>query len=165
MIQMIIESWPTFHPTAISLDFEVAVINAFSSAFPNATLQGCLFHLVQNIRRKLVDEGLISRYNKDVDFALKTRMIAALAFVPIEELERSFGVLSNSLSQEFTPILDYFEDYYIGRMLRNNVRRQPLFNPAMWSCYLRTINNECRTNNFAEAAHRKLNEFITNYYT
>jgi len=65
--------------------------------------------------------------------------------------------LSNSLSQEFTPILDYFKDYYIGRMLYNNVRRQPLFNPAMWSCYLRTINNECRTNNFAEAAHRKLN--------
>jgi len=85
MIQMIIESWPKFHP--ISLDFEVAVINTFSSAFPNASLQGCLFHLVQNIRRKLVDEGQISRYNKDADFALKMRMIAALAFVPIEELE------------------------------------------------------------------------------
>jgi len=34
-------------PEKILLDFESAVINAFMSAFPNATVKGSYFHLTQ----------------------------------------------------------------------------------------------------------------------
>jgi hypothetical protein len=74
-------------------------------------------------------------YNTDSNFALSARMISALAFVPID---------------------DYFEDCYISRMQRRNGRRAPLFAPSIWSCYQRTLNSEARTNNHAEATHRRL---------
>lgn len=156
MLEMIQDSWPLFKPEKISLDFEIALINTFSSKFPNAEIQGCLFHLVKNMKRKLAEFHLMRRYNTDADFALYARMIPALSFVPIEELENALEVLSENLPNQLTPILDYFEDYYVGRIQRNNRRRRPTFKPEMWSCYARTLNNEGRTNNFAEAAHRRL---------
>lgn len=46
---------------------------------------------------------------------------------------------------------------YLGRKKRNQERRGlPLFPPEMWSCYQRTIDGDARTNNNAEAAHRRL---------
>lgn len=156
MIRLICGIWPTFQPSHISLDFEFAVINGFRSTFPLAELNGCLFHLVKNLKRKLTEERLIGQYNDNADFALHARMIPALAFVPINEIENGLEVLNNALPDELGPILDYFEDKYVGRMQRNNRRRRPLFDPEIWSCYTRTLNNEARTNNYAEAAHRRL---------
>ncbi|KAK9701824.1 Zinc knuckle [Popillia japonica] len=53
------------------------------------------------------------------------------------------------------PILDWFEDHYVGRLnRRGNGRRQPLFPHEMWNFYNRTLTQQDRTNNHAEAAHR-----------
>lgn len=40
--------------------------------------------------------------------------------------------------------------------LRRKKRGVPRFPPSMWSVYDRTLANEDRTNNFAEAAHKRL---------
>lgn len=119
MIRMIRGVWSNFCPTAISLDFEQAVINAFSNAFPDAELQGCLFHLVKNMKRKLGEKGLIQRYNSDATFSLHARMIPALAFVPIGSLEDALEALRENLPEELESILDYFEDNYLGRWQKN----------------------------------------------
>ena len=58
---------------------------------------------------------------------MQCRMIAALAFVPPGDVVTAFETLSEHLPVEFDPILDYFEDTYIGRPGRRGVRRQPLF--------------------------------------
>jgi hypothetical protein len=42
-------------PTAVVCDFELAHINAVRGQFPDTTLAGCLFHLKQALRKKLVD--------------------------------------------------------------------------------------------------------------
>lgn len=156
MIQLIRDSWPNFDPAAISLDFEKALINSFSNAFPRAALHGCLFHLVKNIKKHLRENDLMRRYKTDSNFALDSRMIAAMAFVPIEKLEDALDVLKNSVDDELIPVLDYFEDNYLGKMQRNNIRRQATFPAEIWSCYTRTIQGEARTNNYAEAGHRRL---------
>jgi hypothetical protein len=89
-------------------------------------------------------------------------MIPAMTFVPIDRLEDALEILRDTLDDELTPLLDYFEETYIGRLQLNRrrrgvpQRRPPLFSPEIWSCYERTINSEARTNNFAEAAHRRL---------
>ncbi|PZQ99132.1 MAG: hypothetical protein DI539_28755 [Flavobacterium psychrophilum] len=44
----------------------------------------------------------------------------------------------------------------LGERTRGINRKPPRFPRDMWSCYLRTINGEDRTNNHAEAAHRRL---------
>jgi len=84
-------------------------------------------------------------------------MIVALAFVPIDNLDDAFDALSNQLANELTPILNWLEDKYMGRPGHNNCRRRPaLFPPEIWSMYQHTISDIGRTNNYAEAAHRRL---------
>lgn len=45
---------------------------------------------------------------------------------------------------------------YTGRPRPDGSRTQPRFNPEEWSVYERTLANDDRTNNHAEAAHKKL---------
>ena len=60
------------------------------------------------------DLGLQIRYMADEEFALTIRMLAALAFVPPNDVIDSFDTLAdysrNSYGQELDDILDYFED-------------------------------------------------------
>jgi hypothetical protein len=67
MVDLLRQEWPDFNPTAISMDFERGLINAFRSSFSGAAIQGCLFHLVKNVKRRLTDEGLCRRYLQDPD--------------------------------------------------------------------------------------------------
>ncbi|KAF0992856.1 hypothetical protein HZS_567 [Henneguya salminicola] len=98
------------------------------------------------MRRKLSDESLLRRYNTDHDFALAARMIVALSFVPIEDIDIAFEALENEIGEDLTPILNYL------RM----TRRSAFFSPHIWSVYERAVNGEDRTNNNVEAAHRRL---------
>jgi len=96
------------------------------------------------------ENGLLQRYNAELRFALHARMIVALAFVPIDNLDDAFDALSNQLANELTPILNWLEDNYIGRPGRNNRRRRPaLFPPEIWSMYQLTISGIDKTNNHA----------------
>jgi hypothetical protein len=42
-------------------------------------------------------------------------MIPALAFVPEDAVEEAFESLADNISADAQPILDYFEDTFIGR--------------------------------------------------
>lgn len=158
MFTYISAAWSNFRPQNISLDFEAGLINAARTVFPVAALDGCLFHLTQNVKKHLRQLGLFKRYTEDPDFALLVRMIPAIAFVPPQEIEDAFSELSNIAPVELVPLLDYFEDTYIGRLARNGRRRPPLFPHTLWNVYHRTISGVGRTNNFAEAANRQLQQ-------
>ncbi|KAH7691334.1 hypothetical protein AAVH_40152 [Aphelenchoides avenae] len=153
-------AWPQLNPVTVSLDFEQATLTAIRNAFPEAALLGCLYHLAKNVRLHVSREGLLARYNTDADFALQVRMIVALAFVPLADVELAFETLEDELPDELQPVLAYFETYYIGRRRNDNVRRQPLFTKELWSVHARTVGNQDRTNNHAEAAHRKLQAML-----
>ncbi|MGL6146086.1 MAG: hypothetical protein ACRC0D_06330, partial [Macrococcoides caseolyticum] len=156
MFRAIKEIWPNLNPSSISIDFEQAAIGAVRENFPNCSINGCLFHLTKNLKKKLAAEGLLQQYNRDAVFASRARMIVALSFVPINDLNSAFETLAIELSPDLTPVINWFEDFYIGRPNRNGTIRNPLFPPQCWSVYERTLNGECRTNNYAEAAHRRL---------
>ncbi|XP_018494357.1 uncharacterized protein LOC108864009 [Galendromus occidentalis] len=130
-LSLLKNAWPALSPLAVVMDFERAVMNAVRSVFSSDTrMDGCFFHLVKNIKLKLAGEGLMSRYSNDDDFALNARMIAALAFVPPAELNNAISELAALLPPELVTVLNYFED--------------------------RTLDGEARTNNYAEAAHRRM---------
>ena len=93
-----------------------------STSISSAELHGCLFHLTKSMRRQLSENGLLQRYNVEPRFALHARIIAALSFVPIDNLDDAFDALSNQLANELTPILNWLEDNYIGRSGRDNCR-------------------------------------------
>ncbi|KAK9685302.1 hypothetical protein QE152_g38151 [Popillia japonica] len=135
----------------------MAAFKSVAEIFPTAEIRGCFFHLAKNMKKQLGELGLINRYNNEAQFALYAKMVIALAFVPIQDIENALLSLSDNLPDDVQPILDWFEDHYVGRLnRRGNGRRQPLFRHEMWNVYNRTLNQQDRTNNHAEAAHRRL---------
>jgi hypothetical protein len=163
LFQTIAQKWPTLQPNSLSVDFEIAAFQEAQSAFPNAQVFGCLFHLMRNMKKKLADEQLLGRYNTDAEFALQARMIVATAFVPINSIDAALDVLNDGqtgLDPLLQPVLDWLEDNYVGRLHRNGTRRNPIFPSRMWSMYERTVNGHDRTNNHAEAANRRLQSVL-----
>ena len=157
LFTMIKECEPTVNPKSIICDFEIAAFLAIKENFPHVEVKGCFFHLSQNMQKHIASLGLSSRYNNDSQFSLKVNMILALAFVPVEHIDSYIDVLSDELSPEHMPVLNWLEDNYIGRLNRGgNCRRAPLFPMEMWNLYFRTLNHEDKTNNHAEAANRRL---------
>lgn len=161
MIQLLRNAWPALDPSAISTDFEKGLMNSFATAFPKAQLHGCFFHLVKNMKQKLADLHLLSRYNKDPDFALAARMVTGLAFIPPSSLDNAIAELAVYLPQELMPLLKWFEKFYVGDLLRvlpggRIVRKTPMFPVSCWTVFERTLLGEARTNNYAESAHKRL---------
>uniref|UniRef100_A0A5S6QNH7 FLYWCH-type domain-containing protein n=1 Tax=Trichuris muris TaxID=70415 RepID=A0A5S6QNH7_TRIMR len=149
-------TWPQFSADSISMDFERAAMNAAVAVFPRAEISGCFFHLMRNMKKHLSLLGLMPRYNRDGEFALAARMIIAIAFVPEDHVDRMFEQLVREAPRDLWPVLDWFEHNYIGTQNRFGSRRIPPFPPKVWSTYERTLQGRHRTNNFAEAAHRRL---------
>ena len=109
------------------------------------------------MQKHLARMGFTSLYNTDPDFALKAKMIIAIAFVPLNKIDEYLDAVATELPQELGDLLNWFEDTYVGRRnRRGNGRRTPLLLPEIWNLYQRTLNGEDRTNNNAEAAHRRL---------
>ena len=94
-------------------DFEVAALNMFRESFPFSNLVGCYFHFSQVNFKRIHANGLSQRYRTDEVFALQARMIAALAFVPPNDVVDYFAILEDGagpLPAELRPVLDYLED-------------------------------------------------------
>jgi len=128
---------PEMNPRSILTDFEKAMIASFNIIFPNAAHRGCFFHFTQCIWRKIQSLGLASRYSEDYIFASNLRLLAALAFVPSNNVIEYYEFLCDEVAfgEEVTPLLDYFEDIFIGRPLRVGGRRDPLFSIEMWNVF------------------------------
>lgn len=140
---------PNFKPKHIISDFEIGAINAAKKVFPGAQMHGCFFHFCQTIWRHVQAVGLQIRYNNDAMFALNIRQLMALAFVPAQDIESAFTRLCQSEfwtdneekedNGKVQELLAYFEKTYIGAPSRNGRRKNPLFDPSLWSVYEVTI--------------------------
>lgn len=70
-------------PRTVTCDFEKALINAVTGAFPMSVLVGCLFHWKQAIRRKLVD----LRIPKEaICTAMSPGIMDILTVIPVDEI-------------------------------------------------------------------------------
>ncbi|KAF2879138.1 hypothetical protein ILUMI_27045 [Ignelater luminosus] len=59
------------------------------------------------------------------------------------------------------PIVDYFEDTWIGRPGRRNKRRNPIFPHSLWNCYEATIEDLPKiNNNSVEGWHREFSQLL-----
>lgn len=63
---------------------------------------------------------LILKYANNSELSISTKMFISIAFVCINDLGNVIDVLAKYLSKELQSILEWFEDYYIGRMKHNN---------------------------------------------
>ncbi|KII62435.1 hypothetical protein RF11_16245 [Thelohanellus kitauei] len=107
------------------VNFEQAAIRLAITYFPGANIKCCFFHFLKSVWRKSQSQpSILHLYNSNADFQLRTRMILAIAFVPVEDVVLAF--ISLSMDQyiqqyltEFQILLDYIEDTYIGRIKAN----------------------------------------------
>lgn len=150
------ESINNLSPESISVDFEIAIHNALKFVFPDADLWGCFFHLHQNLKKHLSAANLLTRYGLEPVFALNCRMIISLAFVPQNSVIEALPILEEILPNDLEPIISWFTNNYIGRLRANQTRAPPIFPPSLWNVYERTRNHQDRTNNYAEAFHKKV---------
>ena len=112
-------------------DFKKAAINAAENFFENVEVSCYFFHLSSNIWKQIQNNGLQERYVEDAEFALHMCMVAALAFVPQQDVISSFSLLCDQICLTYRDdadwVLYYFEDSYIGRFWTNAQRRVPIF--------------------------------------
>uniref|UniRef100_A0A2D4G6N6 MULE transposase domain-containing protein n=2 Tax=Micrurus corallinus TaxID=54390 RepID=A0A2D4G6N6_MICCO len=120
-------------------------------------MKGCFFHLAQNMRKHLVRDGTAHEYNTDSEFTMSAKMVVALAFVSVSDLDEYITALESYLLEPLLRLLQWFEDTYVGRLARRGHERQPtLFPTAMWNLFQQAQIAEDRTNNYLEAAYRRL---------
>ncbi|CAF4861380.1 unnamed protein product, partial [Rotaria socialis] len=97
------------------------------------------------LKKKFVIEHLIqakglgfkTNYEQDPIFSRHVNQIAALAFLQPNDVSQSFDDLYNPLPQMLHPLLDYFEDTYVGRN-RTQGRAKPMFEIELWNMHQRT---------------------------
>ena len=143
----------------VLVDFEFAAINVFHLIDENVDVKGYFYHLSSNIWKKVQHFGLQQSYNEDQEFALRTRMLCAVAFVPPDNVIAGFEELSdlirNTYQGEMDDLLDYFQENCIGQYRRNTERRRSLFALNLWNMFHRTFDDFPRTNNHVEGWHRR----------
>ncbi|KAL4126674.1 hypothetical protein QTP88_010883 [Uroleucon formosanum] len=86
--------------------------------------KGLFFHLCQSIWRHIELNGLQSNYSNDSDYALNLRKLAALAYIPENDVVSAYKTLLESqfYQQEiFTAkiLLRYFDVYPLNLMSMN----------------------------------------------
>ena len=143
--------------------YECEKLQAIGETFPNITVKGCFFHFSQSIYRRVQAASLQSKYRNEDEFSIKIRMIPALAFLPINNVAEAFETLEEVMPAEAQPILDYFEDTYIGRLRRRN-RRAPWFPISMWNMHERVILDLPRTNNSIEGWHNHIQANVAGHH-
>ena len=80
--------------------------------------------------------GLVGAYEQhDGRFAMSVRCLAALASVPENDVEMAFESLieDEEFDHRARPVVDYFEDNWIGRPRRHTSRRPPVFAIGLWN--------------------------------
>lgn len=155
---MVNELQPGLQPSSVACDFELGAITAIKNAFTDVNIFGCYFHLSQNFLKKIGELHLLHNYNTEANFCVSTKLIIALAFIPLCDLEIATDELADELPDELMPLFEWFEEFYIGKKnRRNGNRRKPRYSPDMWNLHQRVLEGKDRTNNHAEAANRRLN--------
>ncbi|KAL3867176.1 hypothetical protein ACJMK2_044398 [Sinanodonta woodiana] len=134
-------------------DFEKATHNAIRYVF----FVCCLFHQSQCLWRKVQYLGLSQLYHDNEECQITVKMLLALSFIPVIDVCTAFEHLVEASPAEIMPLVDYWEDTYIGRRRRNR-RGYPHFPLADWNVHNRVAENLPCTNNSVEAWHRALQQ-------
>lgn len=158
-------------PPVVSVDFELAAVNAIRRVFPTAEVSCCYFHLCQSVWRHTQSLGLTCLYKQDAEFATRIRMLPSLAYVPTEDVVQTYELLNATVCCENSRVVfEYFERNYIGTALRricdrqgrNHVHRNtPLFPPATWNAFSCLMSGLATTNNNVEAWHRRFQALVS----
>lgn len=164
----LLENDLTIEVETFRFDFETASHKAAKEVFPESKVECCFFHFGQANWRHVAGLGFRQRYIEDVDFALKVRMVTALAFMPECSIRDGFQQVSAIMPEEFGEFLEYFAKTYVGRYTVISRPGETMrlgwkdgkFPPSTWSVYERVLSDDPRTNNFLEGWHNRFASIV-----
>lgn len=103
-------------------------MSAIKEAFPQVHIHEYYYNFAKYFWKRIGDIGIILNYNNNANFSVTVKMIISLAFVQIKDLDVATDLLADILSDKIIPLLEWFEEYYIGRKNRRKVgHRSPQF--------------------------------------
>ena len=140
-------------PATVLYDFELAIIQALALNFPNSRHQGCYYHFMQAIWRKVQALGLASDYSNPQDTTLKNfvQKMGAITFCPPAFVQPAWI----SVQQE-APQLPRVDEQ-ISRVHLCYMGARQLYQIRQWNYY--KIEGP-RTNNHVEGWHSRLKKIV-----
>jgi len=161
LLNVIKELIPNATPRRILIDFEVAAINSFRDAYPQADVTGCYFHLCQSVIRKVNEVGLKSEYESDNVICGFVKFLAALSHVPPDDVVSAFQTLAADMpaNEKLQDVVIYFEHTYIRG--RRRPGKGEHYGPAvfpiqLWNQFDSAGEGIARTTNCVEGWHHSL---------
>ena len=105
---------------------------------PNVEKKDWFFHSLSNIWKHKQTAGLQDSYNEDPKFTIQLRMLAALAFVPKNNVIKYLNQLCDNIQRVYADdceeVLDYFENHFIGRFHEKVPHRPHCFDWIFKTC-------------------------------
>ncbi|XP_076045816.1 uncharacterized protein LOC143028060 [Oratosquilla oratoria] len=144
---------PGLAPRSVQIDFELASKAALIEAFSQTHILRLLLSPGTIALEKRFKKRTATLYLKDENVRMALKMLLSLAFLSVDEVSDAFDELVADYPAEVMPLVNYFEDNYVGRRNRRGDRRQPLFPVHMWSVKARQDAGLPRTNNQLESWH------------
>lgn len=163
ILSKLLELEPSLNPRTIFGDFEIMNYSAVVKIFPDVAHYGSFFQFCQIYYTNVQSFGLQHKYQSDAEFALKLRLLPALAFISCEEITTTFESLAlcSNFPAEAVPLMDYFEDTWIGRPVCGKARRSTMFPMQFWNCADIADFSVVKFNSLFEAWHRYFNSQLT----
>lgn len=147
----------------ILIDFEKASSNAFKTHFPDGSIIRCYFHFWQTLLKNLRKKNLYAEYIQNKDFGNNVKQIAALAYLPEDEVLSTFLDITYEGEERHQPFYKYFENTFIrGKCIRQiartnkSVYAKSRYSINEWNIYNRFENDLTHTSNMQEARNRQL---------
>ena len=165
----VLKDWCGDEEGCLMFDFETGILPQFRSVFPDHIIKLCYFHLTQNLQKNVSNKHK-KQYSNDENFAQAVRLLAALAFVPLDRIESALEVILDHFAETNTdllPIYWYFEKYYIGELVAQDLpRTTPTYPVGLWNFYADMTTSEetqnyPRTINKCEAWHGSFRKRFT----
>lgn len=162
-------------PKSLTIDFELAFLNACMIIFPGVPMYLCFFHFSQSMWRKIQEIGLQARYVESDEMRYQLKLPTVLAFIPPDDVESVFLSQKSKVNDpQVLEFYEYFETNYVGKTTleasstRKNARKvpkkhEPLFKVELWNVYYRLNNDIPRTNNFCEAWHNAFSSMLNSH--
>jgi len=141
------------NPKVVTIDFELALIGAVESYWPEAQVQGCFVHFIRAQITNLRKLGFSKNENKKRNYQLIT-LISLLAFIDSSKIKNLFYSIK---------ILSYFEDYESYFTYFENTWLNGNFPIGMWNSFNKLLKKTeyCEklkhSNNTIESFHSLLN--------
>lgn len=124
----------------IKSDYEMAIINAAKSIFPDVLVKGCFFHFNQAIYKKAKALGMMTDDNlKNI-----VRLTTNLALLPYQYISEGWLAILEMMPENDSKA-ENFQKYFTEQW-------QKRISQDMWCC----ANERHRTTNAVEAWHRRL---------